>query len=164
MAFEALAFDVYVVTALVLLLAGVALSVFPGFPGALASAAGLTFYWLFGTGADVGETLLLVLIAVTVVAAVFDIVGGMVAAKTGGASAKLSFFAFVIGVAAAFVLTPLAFFVVFPLVIYVAMVRVGPRRDAARAAAITLVGMLASKIIQFSVTVTVLVVFAVFLL
>lgn len=137
----------------VLLLAGVVGSITPQLPGAPFSIAGVLVYW-WGSGfAEPGTIVLSLLLVVGVLTWVVDWVGGVVAAKIGGASTKTAIVAGLAGLVLFLVTGPLGILLgvagtVFVLEFY----RQQDARASAKAAAITTAGMLGSAVMQALLT------------
>lgn len=146
-----------VALAIVLLLAGVVGSLVPGLPGPLLTLAGLGTYWA-GTGfTDPGLLALVVLAAVALAALVVDWSGGIVAAKTGGASTKTSFFAGLVGFCLAFLTGPVGVVVgVAGTVFAVEYYHTNSVDESFRTASLTTLSLLGTGIVQALLTGTVL--------
>lgn len=139
-----------------LLLVGVALCLVPLVPGGAVSTLGVGYYWVAtgqpGTVAFVG---LVCLGALTVA---FDLLGGAVSARVGGASTRTTAVAAVAAAALLFVLGPLgALLGVVGSVFALEYRRHGDARRGTKAAAATAAGMLGSTAIQLLLTLSMLV-------
>lgn len=150
--------DVLVLAAFALLVLGVVGSVLPALPGALLSLVGVLLYW-WGSGyTDPGTLLLAVLVAVAVLAFLVDVLAGVFAAKAGGASNFTAVLAGGVGLLALLVTGPLGMIIaVAGTVFVVEIVRGGDLRSGGKAAAITVVGVLGSAIVQAVLTASILV-------
>lgn len=150
--------DVLVIAAFALLVLGVVGSVLPALPGAAVSLAGVLLYWWASGYTEPGTVLLVVLVAVAVLAFLVDVLAGVFAAKVGGASNLTAVLAGVVGLLALLVTGPLGMIVgVAATVFVVEIARGGDVRSGGRAAAITVVGVLGSAIVQAVLTASILV-------
>ncbi|MFC7177737.1 DUF456 family protein [Halosegnis marinus] len=149
--------DLLVAAALLLAAVGVVGSVVPGVPGALGSLAGLGFYW-YATGyADPGTLVFAVLLLTCLVALAADVLAGPLAARLGGAEARTSVLAGVVGFALLFVAGPLGVVAgIAGTVFAVEYRRHGDPDRALRAAVATTVGALGSIVVQLLATLAVL--------
>lgn len=149
--------DLLVVAAFALLVLGVVGSVVPALPGAALSLGGVLLYWWASGYAEPGTALLVVLIAVGILAFLVDVLASVFAAKVGGASNLAAMLAGVAGFLALLVTGPLGMLVaVAGTVFVVEIARGGDMRDGSRAAAITVVGVLGSAIVQVILTASIL--------
>ena len=139
--------------ALGLLALGVVGSVLPLVPGALLSLVGVYGYW-YATGyTRPGLALLVALTLVGVLAVVADYFSGAISAAAGGGSLLTSALAGVVGLVLFFVTGPVGLVVGVVLTVFaVEFYRHGDPVKGARTAAYTAVGMLASTVVQFLVT------------
>lgn len=149
--------ELLTLVAFALLVLGVVGSVVPGLPGPLASVAGVLVYW-YGSGfADPSALVLAVLVLVGVGAAAVDLVGGAVAARSGGASTLTTVAATVVGLVLALVTGPVGLVVgVAGTVFAVEFARSDDADASARAALYATVGVLASAAVQVLVTLSLL--------
>lgn len=149
--------DVLVLAAFALLVLGVVGSVLPALPGALLSLTGVLLYWWASGYSEPGTLLLAVLVVVAILAFLVDVLAGVFAAKVGGASNLSALLAGGVGLLALLVTGPLGMIVaVAGTVFVVEMVRGGDLRSGGRAAAITVVGVLGSAIVQAILTASIL--------
>lgn len=150
--------DLLVVVAFLLLIAGVAGSVLPGVPAAVLSTAGVLVYW-YATGfTQPGTLLLVVLLGTGALAAISDWLGGVVAARVGGASTLSAVVGGLVGVVLLFGVGPVGMLVGAALTVFA--LEYARRRDArsgAAAAGAYVVGLFASTLVQGLLTVTMLV-------
>ena len=149
--------DPLVVLALALATVGVFGSFVPLLPGAFLSLAGVYTYW-FSTGyADPGPVVLALFTAVGVAVLAVDWFGGAVAAKAGGASARLSLVAGVVGLGGMLVAGPVGLLVASAGTVFlVEYRRSGERGKSLRTAGYTPLGVLATTVMQALLTVTIL--------
>ncbi len=153
----ALPVDLLVIVAFVLLIAGVVGSVTPLVPGGILSLSGVLVYWW---GSGFSEPNLLVLsgvIFVALVAVLTDWLAGAVSAKAGGASLRTTVIATLVGlVGLAF--GPVGFLLgTAGTVFLLELADGGELEPSARAAGVTLLGMLTSSVLQVLLTAGVLV-------
>ena len=159
--------DPATVVAVALIVVAVVASVVPLVPAGLTALAGVLVYVLFGPGVTgpLGWLVVLGLVLVGALTAAVEHLGGPMASKAGGAETSTVLLAGV----ASFVL----FFLVGPLGIILGLVTVvagaelyagKPPREAAVAAAWTVVGVLGSAVAQFLLTLSMLVAFAAYVL
>jgi uncharacterized protein YqgC (DUF456 family) len=145
-----------VVVAVVLLVAGIVSSFVPLIPGGVVSLLGVGYYWS-ATDA-LGTVALLGFVALGVLTAVFDLLGGAISARVGGASTRTTAIAAVAAIGLLFVLGPLGALVgVVGSVFLLEYRRHGDVGQGTRTAAATAVGMLASAAMQVVLTVSMLV-------
>lgn len=146
-----------VVLAFVLLVGGVVGSVAPVVPSGLLSLAGVGVYWW---GSGFSEPNLLVLsgvLFVALLAVVTDWLSGAVSAKVGGASTRTVVIATLVGFVG-LTAGPLGFLVGTAGTVFVLELADGGEvEESARAAGVTLLGMLTSSVLQLLLTAGVLV-------
>ncbi|WP_256300188.1 DUF456 family protein [Haloarchaeobius salinus] len=153
--------DPVLVVALVLLVAGIVGSVIPSMPGPLLSVAGVLAFWLWGDG--LGTFVALGLVAVGLFAVVADLLADAVSARVGGASWRTTALAGVVGLVLLFVTGPLGVVVgVVGTVFALEYWDTEDHRHAARAAATTSLGILASAVVQVLLTLSMLLGFGLF--
>ncbi len=150
--------ELLTIAAVVLLVLGVVGSVVPLLPGPLLSLAGVYLYWWSSEYTEPGLLLLVALTVIGVLALVANYFAGAVSARAGGASLLTTLLASVAAIVLFFVVGPLG--IVLGVVITVFAVEFYRHRDAARGAktaVYTAVGMLASTVVQFLLTLSMLV-------
>jgi uncharacterized protein YqgC (DUF456 family) len=157
--------DPFVLLAVGLLVVGVVGSALPVVPGALASLAGVLLYWWSTGYADPSLPVLAGFVVVGLATLVVDYAGGALAAKAGGAATWVVAVAAVVGLLGLTVAGPLGVLVgtagaVFALEYW----RGGDGVDSGRRAAYATVGVLASALVQVTLTALMLVAFLVVLL
>ncbi len=153
--------DPVLVVALVFLVAGIVGSLVPSMPGPLLSVAGVLIFWLWGDG--LGAFVAVGLVAVGLFAVAADLLADAVSARVGGASWRTTLLASAVGLALLFVTGPLGIIVgVVGTVFALEYVETEDRRHAARAAATTSLGILASAVVQALLTLSMLLGFALF--
>lgn len=152
--------DAFTVAAVVLLLLGVVGSVTPLVPGALLSLAGVYLYWWSTGYVSPGPLLLAAFTVVGLAALVFDYFAGAISARAGGASLSTTIAAAVVGVVLFFVAGPVGVLVgVAGTVFGVEFYRNRDVTQGAKTALYATVGMLASVVVQFLLTASMLVAF-----
>jgi len=141
--------NLLVILAIVLLVGGVAGTLFPYVPGITASLAGVYLYW-WSTGYSEPSTLLLAAITVLgLVAILAGILEDVAAAKLGGASTKTAIIAGIVGAALLVLTGPIGMLVGTALAVFVLEYR--RQRDVragARAALTVVAGTVGSRIFQ----------------
>ena len=149
--------DLFLVAAVVLLLAGVAGSVVPIVPGAGLSLVGIYLYW-WSTGYATPDIWILAgFTLVGLAAIVADQLGGALAAGAGGASAKTTLLATVVSIPLVFVAGPVGLVLGVAGVVFAAeFYRTRNAGQGARAAAFAAVGVLGSAVVQLVVTLSLL--------
>lgn len=153
--------DPVLLVALALLVAGVVGSAVPSLPGPLLSMAGVAVHWLFGDG--LGTPAAVGLLAVGLFAVVADLLADAASARVGGASWGTTALAGVVGLALLFVTGPIGTVAgVVATVFALEYWRTEDHAHAARAAATTSLGILASAVVQVALTLSMLVGFALF--
>lgn len=158
--------ELVLVVAIVLLLAGVVGSAVPLLPSGLLSLAGLYVYVLYGSE-PIHVLIVLALTIAGVLAAVLEQFGGPIAAKASGASTRVVVLAAIVGLALFFVAGPIGTVAGVLGVVFLSELRGGSELAvAARRALFTGVGILASTVLQFVLTIGILLgfVLAVFIL
>lgn len=151
--------DIVAVLAFALLIGGVAGSVVPVLPSGLLSLSGVVLYW-WHTGFTEPGLLVgsgLVLLAVLLIAV--DTLAGAISAKAGGAETKTVLIASLVGFVGLFVFGPIGFLLGTAGTVFV--LELGENDDveaSARAAVVTLVGMLTSNVLQLVLSVGILLV------
>lgn len=162
---DPLAADPFAWLSLALLVLGVVGTVVPLLPGALLSLSGVVLYWWSTGYADPSLPVLATLVLVGVVTVVIDYAGGAIAARAGGASALTTGLAVVVGFVLLLVTGPVGFLLGLAATVFVAeFVRNEDARESGRAALYATVGVLASTVVQFLLTSSMLVAFVLVLL
>ena len=150
---------VLVVLAFVLLGGGVVGSVAPVIPSGLLSLAGVLIYWVASGFGDPDLLVLSGLVLVSVVAMAAEWLSGAVSAKAGGASTKTTVAATLVGFLGLLVVGPVGFILGTALTVFGLTYWENEDAEAsARAAGVTILGMLTSSLAQLLLTVGVLVV------
>lgn len=153
--------DPVLVVALLLLVAGIVGSAVPSMPGPLLSVGGVLVFWLWGDG--LGTLVAVGLVAVGLFAVVADLLADAVSARVGGASWQTTALAGAVGLALLFVTGPLGIVVgVVGTVFALEYWKTEDHRHAARAAATTSLGILASAVVQVLLTLSMLLGFGLF--
>jgi uncharacterized protein YqgC (DUF456 family) len=153
-----LGIDPLAVVAVGLAVAGVLGSFVPLLPGALLSLSGVYTYW-FSTGyTDPGAVALAAFTVAGLTVLAVDWFGGAVAAKVGGASTRLSLVAGVVGLGGLLVAGPVGLLVGTGGTVFVVEYgRSGDADGSIRTAAYTVLGVLATSIMQALLTLGILV-------
>ncbi|WP_181685904.1 DUF456 domain-containing protein [Halorhabdus salina] len=151
---------VFLVVAMALLVGGVVGSFVPMVPAGLLSIGGIAVYWWSTGYVTPGLIVFVGFIAVGLLVVAVDYVAGAVAAKAGGASTLSSLAGAVVGFLLFFVLGPVGIVLgitatVFALELY----RGNARSESLKAAVYALVGALGSSVMQFVLTLSMLVAF-----
>lgn len=150
---------VLVVLAFVLLGGGVVGSVAPMIPSGLLSLAGVLIYWVASGFGDPDLLILSGLVLVSVVAMAAEWLSGAVSAKAGGASTKTTVAATLVGFLGLLVVGPVGFILGTALTVFGLTYWENEDAEAsARAAGVTILGMLTSSLAQLLLTAGVLVV------
>ncbi len=152
--------ELFTLIAAALMILAVVGSFVPMMPGALLSILGILVYW-YGTGFTRPSTFFLVAFILTSIFAVaMDYFSGVIAAKAGGASARTSIIAGAVGFLLFFVLGPLGILLGVVGTVFIRQYLLTGEKDRSlRTAAYSAAGVLGSAIIQFLVTVSLLVAF-----
>ena len=146
-----------VVLAFVLLGGGVVGSVAPMIPSGLLSLAGVLIYWVASGFGDPDLLILSRLVLVSVVAMAAEWLSGAVSAKAGGASTKTTVAATLVGFLGLLVVGPVGFILGTALTVFGLTYWENEDAEAsARAAGVTILGMLTSSLAQLLLTVGVL--------
>lgn len=139
--------DLLVLLAFALLVAGVAGSVLPVVPSGLLSLSGVVLYW-WHTG-EPGLLLFTGLVFVAVLLTAVDWLSGAISAKAGGAEMKTVIAATLVGFVGLAIGGPVGFLVGTAGTVFVLeLVESEDAVGSARAAGVTLVGMLTSNVLQ----------------
>jgi len=148
-----------VVLAFVFLVGGVVGSVAPVIPSGLLSLLGVLTYWFANDFGDPGLWLLSGLVLVSLVAMAAEWLAGAVSAKAGGASTKTTIAATLVGFVGLLAIGPIGFVLGTAGTVFgLTYVENEDAEASARAAGITIVGMLTSSLVQLLLTAGVLVV------
>ena len=150
--------DWFFLAAVALLLVGVVGSVVPVLPGAALSLVGIYLYW-WQTGFVTPWVWAVAAFTVVGLAAMIaDYFGGALAASAGGASMKTTALATVVGIPLLFVAGPVGLVLGIAGTVFAAeFYRTRSAGRGARAAAFAAVGVLGSAVVQFVVTLSLLV-------
>lgn len=145
--------ELLVVAAFLVLLVGVAGSFLPLIPSGPAALAGVLLYWHATGYTAPGPVALAALVLVGVVTTVVEYAGGATAAKAAGASNLTTAAAVVVGIALLFVAGPAGIVVGIAGTVFVAeFARNREASASARTALYATVGVLASSVVQFLLT------------
>ena len=156
-AVDALPADVLVIVAFVLLLAGVVGSVAPVVPGGVLSLAGVLVYWWASGFSEPNLFILSGILFVALLAVAVDWLSGAVSAKAGGASTRTVVVATLVGLVG-LTFGPVGFLVGTAGTVFLLELNEGNEfEESARAAGVTLVGMVTSSVMQVLLTAGVLV-------
>ena len=156
-ALAALGFDPVVALAFGLLVAGVVASLLPGVPAPLLSLAGVVLYWWSTGYAQPGTVLLVALVGVGLLALAADWLGGVVAARVGGASNTTAILAGLAGLLLFPVAGPVGIVAGSAGTVFVLEYLKGRDANAsARAAGAYVLGAFASAAVQFVLTLSML--------
>jgi uncharacterized protein YqgC (DUF456 family) len=149
--------DLFVIVAFVLLIAGVVGSVAPVVPGGVLSLSGVLVYWWASGFSDPNLFILSGILLVALLAVAVDWLAGAVSAKAGGASTRTVVIATLVGlVGLAF--GPVGFLLGTAGTVFLMELTEGREiEESARAAGVTLVGMVTSSVMQVLLTAGVLV-------
>jgi hypothetical protein len=149
--------ETLVVLGLAACIAGVVGALVPLVPGGLLSSLGVVFYLASGVQSPAKIFLLTVLIVVGLSAFLFDTLGGIIAARLGGASDKVSMASAVGAVIGLLVLGPAGLFAgAFATVLAGSMREEKGLEQSLKAAAASAAALAASTIVQVASTVIVL--------
>ena len=148
----------FLVVALALLVGGVVGSFVPMVPAGLLSLGGVVIYWWSTGYVTPGPLVLVGFLAVGLLVVVVDYLAGVIAAKAGGASTASSLGGAVVGFALFFVLGPVGIVLGITVTVFVLeLYRGNARNESLRAAVYALVGTLGSSVMQFVLTLSMLV-------
>lgn len=149
--------DLVVLLAFALLVGGVVGSIVPGLPGALLSIAGVLTYWWHTGYVEPGPILLTGLLLSGLAAVAFDWLGGALATRAGGGSTRTTVAAGVVGLLLFFVAGPLGVLVGVAGTVFAFEYAAGESATGSlRAAGYATAGVLASAVVQFVVTTSIL--------
>jgi len=149
--------DLFVIVAFVLLLAGVVGSVAPVVPGGILSLAGVLVYWWASGFSEPNLFILSGVLFVALLAVAVDWLSGAVSAKAGGASTRTVVVATLVGLVG-LTFGPVGFLVGTAGTVFLLELNEGNGfEESARAAGVTLVGMVTSSVMQVLLTAGVLV-------
>jgi len=155
----------FLVVALALLVGGVLGSFVPMVPAGLLSIGGIVIYWWSTGYVTPGPLVLAGFLAVGLLVVVVDYLAGAVAAKAGGASTLSSLAGAVVGFLLFFVLGPVGIVLGITATVFALELYRGKARDESlRAAGYALIGTLGSSVMQFVLTLSMLVAFLVLLI
>jgi uncharacterized protein YqgC (DUF456 family) len=150
--------DLVLVAAIALLLLGDVGSVLSVLPGAGLSLVGIYLYWWHTGYSTPGFAAMMAFTLARVVAVVADYFGEALAARAGGASVRTVLLATLVSVPLLFVAGPVGLFAVVAGVVFaVEFYRTRSAGRGVRAATFAAVGFLGSAVVQFVVTLSLLV-------
>lgn len=154
--------ELVLVAAIALLVVGVIGSVVPLVPSGLVSLAGVWAYALFGSE-PVGPILVTILTLTALLAAVFEHLGGPIAAKASGSSNQVMVASTVGGLLLLFVMGPIGIIVGVVGTVFLLELKSGTDIEiAARRSLYTAAGVLASSVVQILLTLSILAAFVLF--
>ena len=152
----------FTLVAIALLITGVLGSVTPMVPAGALSVAGILVYWWSTGYTDPGTVVLVAFVLLGLLVVTVDYLAGAIAAKAGGASTLTSVAGALVGFVLFFGLGPLGIFVGIAGTVFVLELSRGQQRDESfRAAVYAVVGTLGSSLVQFVLTLSMLVAFVV---
>lgn len=153
-------FTIFFWAALLLMIGAVAASFTPMIPAGVLSIGGILVYWWSTGYASPGSVFLAGFVLVGVLVVVADWAAGVVAARAGGASTRSSLVGGVVGFVGFFVLGPLGIILGLVGTVFLLELYDGRERGAsARAAGFALLGALGSGVVQFVLTLSLLLAF-----
>jgi hypothetical protein len=156
---------IYLLLAVLLMIAAVIGSLTPMVPAGLLSIAGILVYWWSTGYTSPGPLFLGAFVLVGLLVLVADYAAGVIAARAGGASTRNSIAGGVVGLVLFFVLGPLGIILGFAGTVFALEVYGGTGTEAsAKAALYAVLGALGSGLVQFLLTASLLVAFLVALL
>lgn len=152
--------ELFLIAAVALMVLGVIGSLTPMVPGALLSISGIIVYW-HGTGYTRPDSIFLAAFMLTGLFAVAtDYLAGIVSAKIGGASNRTSIAAGIAGLLLFFVLGPIGILVgVVGVVFAREFLRTDDFGGSLKSAVYSGIGVLGSSVVQFVITVSLLIAF-----
>lgn len=154
--------ELVLIVALALLVGGVIGSVVPLVPSGLLSLAGVWTHWLFASD-PIGPIVLTVLTLTAIVTALLEHLGGPLAAKMSGSSNQVMVASTIGGLLLLFVLGPIGIIVGVVGTVFLLELKNGTDVElAARRSVYTAIGVLASSVMQFLLTLSILAVFVIF--
>lgn len=154
--------ELVLLAAIALLIVGVIGSVVPLVPSGLVSLAGVWTYVLFGSE-PVGPLLVAVLTLTALLAAVFEHLGGPIAAKASGASNQVMVASTIGGLLLLFVLGPIGIIIGVVGTVFLLELKGGTEVEiAAKRSVYTGAGVLASSAVQVLLTLSILAAFVLF--
>ncbi len=157
--------EFFTLLAILLMLLAVAGSFTPVLPGALLSIGGILVYWWSTGYTSPGTFFLTAFILTGLTAALVDYFGGALAARAGGASSRTSVAAGMAGMLLFFVAGPIGILAGIAGTVFLReYMRTGRREESLRAAAYSTAGVLGSAVVQFVVTVSLLLAFIIALM
>lgn len=149
---------IFLLAALILLIAGVAGSFTPVVPAALLSVSGVLLYWWSTGYTEPGTFFIGAAVLAGIVTLVFDWFSGAIAAKAGGASNRTTIISAVVGLAFFFIAGPVGvLFGVAATVFLLELYRTEDREKSLKAGIYSAAGLLTSTAVQALVTVSILV-------
>lgn len=153
---------VFLLVAVALLVGGVLGSFVPMVPAGLLSIGGILVYWWSTGYAAPGPLVLAGFLSVGVLVVAVDYLAGAIAAKAGGASTLNSLLGAVVGLLLFFVLGPVGIVLGITATVFALELYRGRARDESlKAAGYALIGTLGSSVMQFVLTLSLLVAFLV---
>lgn len=157
--------EIFTAVAIILMVLGVVGSFAPMLPGGLLSVLGILVYW-YGNGyTRPGEMFLAGFILVGLLGTAADYLSGVIAAKVGGASTRTGAIAGLIGFLLFFVLGPIGILIgVSGAVLIREYLRTGEADRSLKAALYSSIGVLGSSLVQFVITVGLLLTFLIALI
>lgn len=151
---------VFLVATLALLAGGVLGSFVPMVPAGLLSIGGIVVYWWSTGYVTPGPFVLAGFLSVGLLVVVVDYLAGAIAAKAGGASTVSSLLGALVGFLLFFVLGPVGIVLGITASVFVLELYRGKARgESLKAAGYALVGTLGSSVMQFVLTLSMLVAF-----
>ena len=156
-AIDALPADLLVIVAFALLIAGVVGSVAPVVPGGVLSLSGVLVYWWASGFSDPNLFILSGILFVALLAVAVDWLASAVSAKAGGASTRTVVIATLVGLVG-LTFGPVGFLLGTAGTVFLMELTEGREvEESARAAGVTLVGMVTSSVMQVLLSAGVLV-------
>ncbi|MFB6216229.1 MAG: DUF456 domain-containing protein [Candidatus Aenigmatarchaeota archaeon] len=152
--------DWFLLLAIILLLAGIIGSFTPLVPAALLSISGILLYWWSTSYTEPGILVITLSLISGTIALLVDWFAGAISAKAGGASSQTTRIAAIAGILLFFIAGPLGIVIGTGLTVFLLeMIETEDHRDSLESAAYAVAGLLASSLMQFLLTVSILVFF-----
>lgn len=150
--------EVFLVIAVLLMIVGVIGSFVPLLPGAMLSIIGVLVYWWSTGYTSPGLIFLLLFILLGLFAVLVDYFAGAISAKAGGASNTTTLIAAIAGLIFLFILGPIGVIIGTGLTVFLLEFwRKGETEGSLKAALYATIGVLSSALVQFLITLSLLI-------
>lgn len=158
--------EIIAISVVIILLLLTVSSLFPLIPSGLSSCIIVLLYWGYTGYTEPSLLILISLIFLGLSVEILDFASGAIAGKIGGASNKSVFLGSILGIILTFIISPIGFVIgiAFVVFVYSYYKNKDSRKKALKKSLYTVIGVLASKGVQFSILLILTITFGFFVI